>query len=112
MSSKEKSKDDGHAFIHAVAKHQGWALHPDPAFLDDLAAGLAQNYNRYGYFLCPCRDGDGERSADKDIICPCVYAVPDQEEYGHCYCGLYLTQEFRASGKEPRQIPERRADSF
>jgi len=112
MSSKKKSKEDARAFIEAVAKHQSWELNPDPAFLDDLSSGLAQNYNRYGYFLCPCRDGDGERSTDQDIICPCRYAIPDQEEYGYCYCGLFLTKEFRESGEEPRPIPERRPDSF
>ncbi|TFH27044.1 MAG: ferredoxin:thioredoxin reductase, partial [Promethearchaeota archaeon] len=41
-------------------------------------------------------------------ICPCDYCKPDQEEYGHCYCGLYLTGEFFDTGKEPQGVPERR----
>jgi len=108
MNNKRKEKKDAAAFIQAVAHHNGWETHNDPEFVDDLADGLAKNYNRYGYFLCPCRDGDGERSEDADIICPCVYAKPDQKEYGHCYCGLFLTREFAQSGKEPSSIPERR----
>jgi len=112
MSAARKTPQNALEFIRAVAKHQGWDVNPDDEFLSDLAHGLAQNYNTYGYYLCPCRDGDGERDADRDIICPCDYAVPDQKEYGHCFCGLFLTKAFARSGETPRPIPERRPDSF
>ena len=110
MSSqkKEKTKDDAKKFAEMVANKQGWHLHPDEKFLDMLFEGFATNYNRYGYFGCPCRLLEGDREKDKDLICPCDYCVPDQKEYGHCYCGLYLTKEFYESGKTPDGIPERR----
>ena len=95
-------------FVRKVAKLRGWALNPDEEFLDGVVEGLATNYKRYGYYLCPCRDGSGDRGEDRDIICPCTYCVPDQKEYGHCYCGLFLTKEFAESGKPVNQIPERR----
>ena len=94
--------------MEMVAKKNDWYLNRDEEFLDMLADGLTTNYNRYGYYSCPCRDADGDKELDKDIICPCDYCVPDQKEYGHCYCGLYLTPEFYQSGKEPEAIPERR----
>ena len=94
-----------------AAKHQ-WRLNPDESFLRDLAGGLAKNYNRYGYYLCPCRTGCGDREKDRDIICPCDYCVPDQSDYGHCYCGLYLTAAFAATGKPPSSIPERRPEEL
>ncbi len=109
MSRREKTPEQALQFIHAVARHQGWAVNADDRFVADLAEGLARNYSRYGYFLCPCRDGEGDRNEDADIICPCRYAVPDQQEYGHCFCGLFLTKAFAASGREPQQIPERRS---
>ena len=108
MNARKKTPADAHQFIRAVAGHQGWAVNADKEFVDQLADGLARNYNRYGYYLCPCRDGDGERSADQDIICPCVYVPADHEEFGHCLCGLFLSRQFAASGKEPSSIPERR----
>lgn len=95
-------------FMQMVATHQGWQLNPDSDFIQMLAEGLTINYNRYGYYSCPCRDADGHREKDKDIICPCAYCRPDQNEFGHCYCGLYLTKEYFASGKKPQSIPERR----
>lgn len=104
----EKTASDARIFMEMVATKQGWKLNRDEEFLDMLAQGLAVNFNRYGYYSCPCRDADGEKEYDKDIICPCDYCVPDQQEHGHCYCGLYLTEEFAESGKKPGGIPERR----
>lgn len=112
MSAHHKTPEHALQFIRAVAGHQGWAVNRDEQFLGDLAAGLAQNYNSYGYYLCPCRDGDGDREADRDIICPCDYARPDLAEYGHCFCGLYLTKEYAESGSSPSPIPERRASGI
>jgi len=108
MNARKKTPEDGHRFIEAVARKHGWKVNPDAGFVGHLAAGLATNYNTYGYYLCPCRDGDGERSVDRDIICPCEYVVADHAEYGHCLCGLYLSSEFAASGVTPSSIPERR----
>ena len=108
MTGRLKDRRAAERFIDAVARHQDWEVNADEGFVADLADGLAVNYNRYGYFLCPCRDGDGERKADADIICPCDYARPDQAEHGHCYCGLFLTREFFRSGVAPRPIAERR----
>ena len=66
------------------------------------------NKERYGYMVCPCRLASGDREGDKDIICPCVYREPDVEEYGSCYCNLYVSQEWN-QGKIPHAyVPERR----
>ncbi|MHA1746853.1 MAG: ferredoxin-thioredoxin reductase catalytic domain-containing protein [Promethearchaeota archaeon] len=102
------TKEQARKFVKMVAKKQGWHLNPDTQFIDDLAEGFATNRNRFGYYSCPCRDADGEKALDKDIICPCDYCKPDMEEFGHCYCGLYLTEEFAATRKAPGGIPERR----
>jgi ferredoxin-thioredoxin reductase catalytic chain len=103
-----KKVEDGLKFQQMVVQKQGWVLNPDTELVRMLAEGLVINYNRYGYFSCPCRDADGIKERDKDIICPCAYCRPDQEQYGHCYCGLYLTQKYAKSGKKPQSIPERR----
>lgn len=105
---KIKSYDDVSLFVSMVAQKKNWRMNRDREHLEMIVSGLAKNFNRYGYFSCPCRDADGVRDNDKDIICPCDYCVPDQEEFGHCYCGLYLTEEFYNSGREPEGIPERR----
>lgn len=101
---------DARKFARMVAEKQGWRLHREGEFLDNLIKGLHTNKERYGYYLCPCRLGEGVKEKDKDIICPCEYSRPDIEEYGHCYCSLYQSPEFYFSGKEPKSIPERRPE--
>jgi ferredoxin-thioredoxin reductase catalytic chain len=107
-SRPEKNDTQTRRFTEMVSRHRGWSLNRDAQFLADLVSGLTTNYNRYGYYLCPCRDGDGERDLDRDIICPCQYSGPDIQEFGHCFCGLFLSHEYAESGEIPQQIPERR----
>ncbi|MBN1520579.1 MAG: ferredoxin:thioredoxin reductase [Spirochaetales bacterium] len=105
---KTKSTDDVRSFTTMVANKQGWVLNPDEEFTDSLVDGLCVNWNRYGYFLCPCRDTEGSKEADESVICPCVYARSDVERYGHCYCALFLRPDFAAAGGQPTGIPDRR----
>lgn len=73
-----------------------------------LLESLLINKERYGYMVCPCRLASGDREKDKDIICPCEYRAPDVAEYGSCYCGLYVSQEW-IEGRIPHvPVPERR----
>ena len=78
------------------------------SFTMNLMEGLLINQKRYGYLACPCRLASGDREADKDILCPCVYRKPDVEEYGSCYCGLYVTKAWNEGKVETDYIPERR----
>ncbi len=93
------------------AEAAGYFLNPDVPFVLDLMEGLLANERRYGYWACPCRLADGTRERDLDIICPCDYRDPDLDEYGACYCALYVSEEV-AQGRKPVQpVPERRGSS-
>lgn len=90
------------------AKSNGYRLNRDPAFLKDLLEGLKTNEERYGYPSCPCRIATGKFEVDRDIICPCDYRDPDVQEFGACYCALFVRQDVY-EGKIPLQpVPERR----
>lgn len=83
-------------------------LCPVPDLLEDLLKGLADNEERYGYPSCPCRIASGDLETDRDILCPCDYRDPDVEEYGQCYCALYVNEEVFKGEKPTQSIPERR----
>ena len=57
---------------------------------------------------CPCRLAKEDREADKDIICPCDYRDEDVKEFGSCYCGLYVSQEWNEGKIQQQFVPERR----
>jgi ferredoxin-thioredoxin reductase catalytic subunit/rubredoxin len=87
---------------------RGYYFNPDREFTRDLIRSLLVNENRYGYRSCPCRLAEGIKREDLDIVCPCDYRDPDIEEYGACFCGLYVSQEISKGLKKARSIPERR----
>ncbi|MGZ4850727.1 MAG: ferredoxin-thioredoxin reductase catalytic domain-containing protein [Candidatus Bathyarchaeia archaeon] len=91
----------------ADAKTYGYYLTPQPELLTAFLEGLKTNEDRYGYPLCPCRLTSGNFEYDRDIICPCDYRDPDVDQYGACYCRLYVNKRVYESKSLP-EVPERR----
>jgi len=94
------------------AKEGGYNLNPDRTFTLRLVEALRTNEQRYGYQACPCRLAFGEKEKDLDIICPCDYRDADLEQYGACYCALYVNEDWIAGRKPHKSIPERRPEKF
>ena len=90
------------------AKDNGYSLCPDTQLFNDLIDGLATNTTRYGYGSCPCRVASGVKKHDVDIICPCEYRDADVDEFGMCYCGLFVNDEIKNNPSRMGPIPERR----
>jgi len=87
---------------------KGYFFNVDRDRTMELLEALLTNKERYGYMACPCRLASGDKENDKDIICPCVYRAPDVEEYGSCYCNLYVSKAWN-DGTIPHEfVPERR----
>jgi ferredoxin-thioredoxin reductase catalytic chain len=101
------SIDSVRARAEADARTFGYYLTPDPELLQAFFEGLKTNEERYGYPSCPCRLASGKFDYDRDIICPCDYRDPDVQEYGACYCRLYVSKEIYES-KQLATVPERR----
>ena len=97
-----------HESLKKYAPKQGLILNKDWDVVKPLLEGLLENGKRYGYRSCPCRPAHGELKKDKDIICPCIYAKPDIEEYGACFCELFVSDEWNENKVPHVQIPERR----
>ncbi len=87
---------------------KGYYFNKDKQRVLELLEALLVNKDRYGYMSCPCRLASGNREKDKDIFCPCVYREPDVEEYGSCYCNLYVSREWNEGKISDEYIPERR----
>lgn len=104
----EKTFEDVRNYTEKVAKAKGWELNPDQNFRSSIQEGLLSNFNRHGRLYCPCRDVEGEPKDNRDILCPCPYAVQDIQEYGQCFCGLFVRPGFGKNGEEVTSIPERR----
>ncbi|MCL5073145.1 MAG: ferredoxin:glutaredoxin reductase [Actinobacteria bacterium] len=104
----QKEIDDLYEKIKKDGQSYGYPLNPDVQFCKDLVKGLIINEGRYGYQSCPCRLATGDIEKDRDIICPCDYRDPDLNDYGACYCALYVVEDILNGKKSLTPIPERR----
>jgi len=91
-----------------VQEPKGYYFNRNMETTFELLEGLLQNKSRYGYLGCPCRLLSGDRQNDRDIICPCVYSIPDIAEYGSCYCNLYVSKAWNQDLIPHTYVPERR----
>lgn len=94
--------------LKKVQEPKGYYFNQDKERVFDLLESLILNKERYGYMVCPCRLASGDREQDRDIICPCVYRAPDVEEYGSCYCNLYVSKDWNEERIPHAYVPERR----
>jgi ferredoxin-thioredoxin reductase catalytic subunit len=94
--------------LKKVQEPKGYYFNKDKKLVFELLEALLTNKERYGYMACPCRLASGDRDHDKDIFCPCVYRAPDVEEFGSCYCSLYVSADWNDDKIEKQYIPERR----
>ena len=109
MKDIDNKKVDGlYERLKREAESAGYNLNPDEKFTKELIKGLIINEKRYGYWACPCRLASGNKKEDLDIICPCDYRDSDLNEFGTCYCALYVSKEVIGGKKEIGSIPERR----
>jgi len=94
--------------LKKIQEPKGYFFNKDKTLVLELLEGLIANKDRYGYMSCPCRLASGDRDHDKDILCPCIYRAPDVEEFGSCYCSLYVSSDWNDGKIEKQYVPERR----
>ena len=97
-----------YAALKKSQEAKGIFFNKDRDLVFELLESLLLNKERYGYMACPCRLACGDRDHDKDIVCPCDYRAPDLEEFGACFCGLYVSQALNNNEIESEYVPERR----
>ena len=90
------------------AEESGYHLNPDMECTTELVRSILINQKRYGYWSCPCRLASGVKDEDRDIICPCDYRDADLNQFGACFCALYVSGDVVKGKKKVGSIPERR----
>ena len=104
----EEEVDKTYQRLDTEARKGGYNLNTDIEFTKNLVRGYLRNQQRYGYPSCPCRLASGKKEEDLDIICPCDYRDPDLNQFGSCYCALYVTDSIRDGRTAVIPVPERR----
>jgi ferredoxin-thioredoxin reductase catalytic chain len=100
--------DQLYEMLRKIQEPKGYFFNRDRERVLDILRDLLINKERYGYMSCPCRLASGDRERDKDIVCPCAYRSADVDEYGSCYCNLYVSQKWNEDKTPHTYVPERR----
>ena len=102
------NRDELYEMLRKAQGAKGYHFNADKERVFELLDGLLVNKERYGYMSCPCRLAANDREKDKDIICPCLYRTPDIDEFGSCYCSLYVSIKWNEGETPDVYVPERR----
>ncbi len=94
--------------LKKIQEPKGYFFNKDSDLVYELLEALLLNKESYGYMACPCRLASGDMDNDRDILCPCEYREADVEEYGSCYCGLYVSKALNEGKRTAMYVPERR----
>lgn len=108
MSKIPSTAQELHDFLGPVQEKKGFFFNHEEDMTMPLMEQLLVTRKEFGYMACPCRLANGEYAKDKDIVCPCAYRAEDVAEYGTCYCGLYVNEEWNKNKTVFRAIPDRR----
>lgn len=108
MEVKDLEVEELHKKLDKEAEEFGYHLNPDKKFTKELLRGILINQKRYGYWACPCRLASGVKEKDLDIICPCDYRDADLNQFGSCFCALYVSGDVVEGKSNVRSIPDRR----
>jgi ferredoxin-thioredoxin reductase catalytic subunit len=104
----EQDVDRAYEILKKDAIDGGYRINTDTEFVKNLVRGLLKNEQRYGYRACPCRLASGKKEEDLDIVCPCDYRDVDVDDYGACYCALYVNEAIAGGAQKAASVPDRR----
>ena len=108
MNVSDSEVDELHKKLSKEAEESGYHLNPDIEFTKELVRSILINQERYDYWACPCRLASGIKEEDLDITCPCDYRDADLNQFGCCFCALYVSGYVVQGKKKINSIPERR----
>jgi ferredoxin-thioredoxin reductase catalytic subunit len=104
-----ETREGMNEYINKICEINDYILNKDTITYNDLVEGLLENKKNHGYQSCPCRLASGKKEIDRDLMCPCDYAPLDIEEFGACYCNLFMRPDFYDTVKADFiAVPERR----
>ncbi len=101
------NQNELHNYLKTFEK-DGFYLHADEEHRLRTIDSLLANHEKYNNLACPCRLATGNMEDDEDIICPCVYCKEDLDEFGACYCLLFVKDDFKDDPSFFPDIDDRR----
>lgn len=59
-------------FVATYVQKGRYALYPEPAVVENVIEGLAENLVSHGKMYCPCADVEDSKTRGAEMVCPCT----------------------------------------
>ena len=81
-------------FVATYVAKGKYTLYPEPAVVENVIEGLADNLVAHGRMYCPCAPVEESKAKGVDMVCPCVPHDADIQRQGYCDCALFASHDF------------------
>lgn len=81
-------------FVETYVAKGKYELYPEPAVVENVVQGLADNLVAHGRMYCPCADVETSKTQGSAMVCPCTPHHADIERQGYCDCALFASSGF------------------
>ena len=86
-------------FVATYVAKSAYELYPEPAVVENVVLGLAENLVAHGRMYCPCADVEDSKTKGSAMVCPCTPHHTDIERQGYCDCALFASADFVAADR-------------
>lgn len=83
-------------FVATYVQKGAYELYPEPAVVENVVQGLAENLVTHGRMYCPCAPVEDSKTKGSDMVCPCKPHHADIGRQGYCDCALFASPDFVA----------------
>ncbi|MBN9160542.1 MAG: hypothetical protein BGO98_10545 [Myxococcales bacterium 68-20] len=84
-------------FVATYVEKGKYELYPEPAVVENVVQGLADNLVTHGRRYCPCAPVEESMAKGSEMVCPCKPHHADIARQGYCDCALFASSEFVAA---------------
>ena len=81
-------------FVSTYVEKGAYELYPEPAVVENVVQGLADNLVAHGRMYCPCADVEASKMRGSEMVCPCRPHHADIARQGYCDCALFANGAF------------------
>ncbi len=93
---KERAVARVRKFVDTYVAKGRYEFYPEPAVVENVVQGLADNLVAHGRMYCPCADVEDSKSKGSHMVCPCTPHHEDIARQGYCDCALFASEGFVA----------------
>ena len=94
---KAAALDRVRKFVATYVTKGKYGLYPEPAVVENVVQGLAENLVAHGRMYCPCASVEDSKAKGSQMVCPCTPHHEDIARQGYCDCALFASRGFVAA---------------